>query len=119
MRTNNIAWFDIPVIDLKRAVEFYSELLDLEIKIANDMYLRNRQEELLKAKELLQVEINKGYYFVFVYRYFVCFINFHWLIFLASFGMSVINTQLNHAPLCSISPKSKASSITSCVLSIP
>ena len=33
MNTNNIVWFDIPVIDLKRAVKFYSELLNLKIKI--------------------------------------------------------------------------------------
>jgi len=33
MKTNNIVWCDIPVLDLKRAVQFYSELLDLKIEI--------------------------------------------------------------------------------------
>ncbi|NRA74085.1 MAG: VOC family protein [Rickettsiales bacterium] len=38
MNANNIAWFDIPVLDLKRAVEFYSELLDLKIEIEKRKY---------------------------------------------------------------------------------
>jgi predicted enzyme related to lactoylglutathione lyase len=31
--TNHVVWFDIPVIDLKRAVEFYSRVLSLKIDV--------------------------------------------------------------------------------------
>lgn len=29
--THHVVWFDIPVIDLDRAIEFYSEVLDLAV----------------------------------------------------------------------------------------
>ena len=32
MNINNIVWVDIPVVDLNRAVKFYSELLNLKIE---------------------------------------------------------------------------------------
>ena len=35
--TNRVVWFDVPVADLSRAIEFYSKVLDVSIEEAHDV----------------------------------------------------------------------------------
>ena len=35
MKTNTVAWFEIPVSDMKRAKAFYDTVLDIEIKVTD------------------------------------------------------------------------------------